>query len=178
MCIVLRDGARYSGVVSERPALQLFEDARGVEGMNAQLRLDDPAAPSWICYLWLGTWHGWKPCPCADWGDRLRAGSPQGVQIRSHVARVLFTHAHLGHRGVRLDRMRMHDPAHEIVGRVEQFTRNEPSRAEIRQRRPHQPARVVHAGDLVTAAATVAAQRGRAACGVAAGLVPGRRSTR
>lgn len=54
VCIVLRDGARYSGVVSERPALQLFEDAHGVEGMNAQVRLDDPAAPTWTRYLWLG----------------------------------------------------------------------------------------------------------------------------
>ena len=38
----------------ERPALQLFDDADGVQGFNAMLRLDDPSAPDGTTYLWLG----------------------------------------------------------------------------------------------------------------------------
>lgn len=52
--VILRDGEEISGTVTERPALQLYEDARGVEGFNAELRLDDPQAPPWEAYIWLG----------------------------------------------------------------------------------------------------------------------------
>jgi hypothetical protein len=52
--VVLRNGDNLRGTVTERPALQLYEDARGVEGFNAELRLDDPQAPPWQAYVWLG----------------------------------------------------------------------------------------------------------------------------
>jgi hypothetical protein len=52
--VILRNGEILSGTVTERPALQLYEDARGVEGFNAELRLDDPRAPPWQAYVWLG----------------------------------------------------------------------------------------------------------------------------
>lgn len=47
------DGQVITGTVAERPALQLFQDARGNEGFNAVVRVDDPAAPPWTDYLWL-----------------------------------------------------------------------------------------------------------------------------
>jgi hypothetical protein len=47
------NGDVVSGTVTERPALQLYEDLSGAEGLNAELRLDDPAAAASI-YLWLG----------------------------------------------------------------------------------------------------------------------------
>ena len=52
--VILRDGEEITGTVTERPALQLYEDARGVEGFNAELRLDDPHAPPWEAFVWLG----------------------------------------------------------------------------------------------------------------------------
>ena len=52
--VILRNGDVISGTVTERPALQLYEDARGVEGFNAELRLDGPQAPPWQAYVWLG----------------------------------------------------------------------------------------------------------------------------
>ena len=52
--VILRDGDEIRGTVTERPALQLYEDARGVEGFNAELRLDDPQSPPWLAYVWLG----------------------------------------------------------------------------------------------------------------------------
>jgi len=52
--VTLCNGDIIAGTVTERPALQLYEDARGVEGFNAQLRLDDPQAPPWEAYVWLG----------------------------------------------------------------------------------------------------------------------------
>jgi Protein of unknown function (DUF3247) len=48
-----REGSIVCGTVTERPALQLFEDARGDEGINAVVRLDDPQVPPWTIYLWL-----------------------------------------------------------------------------------------------------------------------------
>ncbi|HEY0179076.1 MAG TPA: DUF3247 family protein, partial [Dokdonella sp.] len=48
-----RDGAEILGVVTERPAVQLFQDADGIEGVNAFVRLDDPDAPPWSAYIWL-----------------------------------------------------------------------------------------------------------------------------
>jgi len=52
--ITMQCGAIISGTVAERPAAQLFEDASGAAGMNAQLRIDDPVAPSCTTYVWLG----------------------------------------------------------------------------------------------------------------------------
>src|SRR5690349_12419613 len=52
--VVLRNGDVFSGTVTERPALQLYENAEGLEGFNAELRLDDPRAPPWQAYVWLG----------------------------------------------------------------------------------------------------------------------------
>jgi hypothetical protein len=54
--VVCRDGSRYTGMVGERPAMQLFfDDADGddAEGMNAVLRLEDPTAPEGSRSLWL-----------------------------------------------------------------------------------------------------------------------------
>ncbi|HZP67494.1 MAG TPA: DUF3247 family protein [Rudaea sp.] len=52
--IVVRNGDVITGCVTERPALQLYEDPAGNEGFNAEVRIDDPAAPPWTVYLWLG----------------------------------------------------------------------------------------------------------------------------
>lgn len=52
--ITMQDGAIITGTVTVRPAAQQFEDASGAAGMNAQVRLDDPATPAWAAYLWLG----------------------------------------------------------------------------------------------------------------------------
>ena len=52
--VVLQNGDVLSGTVTERPALQLYENALGAEGFNAELRLDDPRAPPWHAYVWLG----------------------------------------------------------------------------------------------------------------------------
>ena len=51
--IHLYDGTVYTGTVVERPALQQFSDADGVSGINAEVRLDDPAAPAWQVDVWL-----------------------------------------------------------------------------------------------------------------------------
>jgi hypothetical protein len=51
--ITMCNGDVVSGTVTERPALQLYEDVSGAEGLNAELRLDDPAVPASI-YVWLG----------------------------------------------------------------------------------------------------------------------------
>ncbi|MHB8448492.1 MAG: DUF3247 family protein [Rudaea sp.] len=53
--IRMKGGEIVIGTVTERPAAQLFEDATGAAGMNAQVRLDDPTAPAWTRYLWLGS---------------------------------------------------------------------------------------------------------------------------
>ncbi len=52
--ITQRNGEVFTGTVTERPALQVFETCDGGVGLNAQVRLDDPAAPPWTVYLWLG----------------------------------------------------------------------------------------------------------------------------
>jgi hypothetical protein len=52
--ITMQNGDIIAGTVTERPAAQLFEDASGATGMNAQVRLDDPTAPAWKAYLLLG----------------------------------------------------------------------------------------------------------------------------
>lgn len=53
--ITMQNGDIIVGTVTERPAAQLFEDASGATGMNAQVRLDDPTAPAWTAYPWLGS---------------------------------------------------------------------------------------------------------------------------
>jgi len=52
--VTMCNGDVVSGTVTERPAVQLYEDASGAAGVNAELRLDDPAAPAWSLYVWLG----------------------------------------------------------------------------------------------------------------------------
>lgn len=52
--ITTRDGDVITGTVTERPATQIFRGPDGSEGVNALVRLDDPAAPPWNVYLWLG----------------------------------------------------------------------------------------------------------------------------
>ena len=52
--ITMCNGDVVAGTVSERPALQLYEDASGAQGVNAELHLDDPAVPAWSLYVWLG----------------------------------------------------------------------------------------------------------------------------
>lgn len=51
--IVERNGQVLTGTVVERPAMQVFEDGDGREGLNAVVRIDDPAAPPWDADLWL-----------------------------------------------------------------------------------------------------------------------------
>jgi hypothetical protein len=54
--VTCKDGSSHTGVVGERPILQLFFDDRGgddAEGMNAVVRLEDPAAPDGSRTLWL-----------------------------------------------------------------------------------------------------------------------------
>jgi hypothetical protein len=60
--IVLREGDTIEGTVVERPALQLFEDADGTQGMNAMLRLDVPSLPPpSTTYVWLSEVRGVEP---------------------------------------------------------------------------------------------------------------------
>lgn len=51
--VAIATGQVLTGVVIERPAVQLFENADGVEGFNGVLRLDDPVAPPWSADVWL-----------------------------------------------------------------------------------------------------------------------------
>lgn len=51
--IVERNGQVLTGTVVERPAMQVFEDGDGREGLNAVVRIEDPAAPPWDADLWL-----------------------------------------------------------------------------------------------------------------------------
>lgn len=51
--IVERNGQVLTGTVIERPAMQVFEDVHGKEGLNAVVRIDDPSAPPWNAELWL-----------------------------------------------------------------------------------------------------------------------------
>ncbi|MBD9370712.1 DUF3247 family protein [Xanthomonas sp. XNM01] len=49
----LDDGMTVAGVVAVRPALQVVRDARGEQGFNALLRLDDMANPEHSHWIWL-----------------------------------------------------------------------------------------------------------------------------
>ncbi|MBN8726346.1 MAG: DUF3247 family protein [Xanthomonadales bacterium] len=51
--ITLHDGHVVTGVVTVRPALQLYKDADEDEGFNGELRLEDPRQPSWGLDIWL-----------------------------------------------------------------------------------------------------------------------------
>lgn len=51
--IVQQDGARFDGVISERPNVQVFRDARENEGINALVRLERPDDPDWHRWVWL-----------------------------------------------------------------------------------------------------------------------------
>ncbi|MEL1265780.1 DUF3247 family protein [Pseudoxanthomonas putridarboris] len=49
----LTDGSRVTGTVSTRPSMQTFRNAKGVEGTNAGVRIDDRAHPEKAHYLWI-----------------------------------------------------------------------------------------------------------------------------
>lgn len=51
--LTLVDGRSISGVVTVRPTPQTFRDAKGDEGANSLLRLDDLQQPGHSHYLWL-----------------------------------------------------------------------------------------------------------------------------
>jgi len=51
--IVDRSGAVVSGIVSERPVLQLFQTIDGVEGANAIVRIEHPDTQATDDYVWL-----------------------------------------------------------------------------------------------------------------------------
>ena len=49
----LVDGGSITGVVTTRPAVQLFRGPDGGEGFNAVVRIDDHKRPDVTHYLWL-----------------------------------------------------------------------------------------------------------------------------
>ncbi|GAB2536571.1 DUF3247 family protein [Rhodanobacter koreensis] len=51
--IVLKDGSVCEGVVSVRPSMQVLRDHAGREGVNAEVRLERPQAPTWNHSIWL-----------------------------------------------------------------------------------------------------------------------------
>jgi hypothetical protein len=51
--VTLRNGDVISGIVTERPATQVFEDPAGNQGINSVVCLDDPSAPVWQVFVWL-----------------------------------------------------------------------------------------------------------------------------
>ncbi|KLJ01977.1 DUF3247 family protein [Luteimonas sp. FCS-9] len=52
--VTIADGTQVEGVVSARPALEVFRTADGAEGHNALLRLDDLEDPAVPHYVWVG----------------------------------------------------------------------------------------------------------------------------
>ncbi len=53
VAILLKDGSRCEGIISTRPNVQVFRDEDGVEGLNAELRLEQPGKPLEGRQLWL-----------------------------------------------------------------------------------------------------------------------------
>jgi hypothetical protein len=51
--LVLKDGRSCDGVVSMRPNVQIFRDAREREGLNARVQLQRPDVPGWSRHVWL-----------------------------------------------------------------------------------------------------------------------------
>jgi len=51
--LLLNDGSSCDGVVSVRPSVQVFRDAQGREGINAEVQLERPDAPAWHQRVWL-----------------------------------------------------------------------------------------------------------------------------
>jgi len=51
--ITLRDGDVYTGTVTERPAVMIFDDSQGNCGVNGLVRFDTPESPPSDTYLWL-----------------------------------------------------------------------------------------------------------------------------
>ena len=50
---LLDDGSSCDGVVSVRPSVQVFRDPQGREGLNAEVQLERPDAPTWHQRVWL-----------------------------------------------------------------------------------------------------------------------------
>lgn len=51
--ITLENGEIFTGIVAERPSMQVFEDSVGAEGLNGLVRIENAAAPSGSIYVWL-----------------------------------------------------------------------------------------------------------------------------
>jgi len=51
--ITLRDGDTFSGTVTERPAVMMFDDINGQCGINGLVRVDTPESPPSDAYFWL-----------------------------------------------------------------------------------------------------------------------------
>lgn len=51
--LLLHDGSSCDGVVSVRPSVQVFRDPEGREGVNAEVQLERPDAPTWHQRVWL-----------------------------------------------------------------------------------------------------------------------------
>ena len=51
--LLLKDGSSCDGVVSTRPNVQVFRDAKEREGINATVQLERPDVPEWRRQVWL-----------------------------------------------------------------------------------------------------------------------------
>jgi len=51
--VTFHDGGTVTGIVTVRPAIQLYKDANEDEGFNGELRLENPRQPSWERDIWL-----------------------------------------------------------------------------------------------------------------------------
>lgn len=49
----LKHGGACDGVISERPNVQVFRDPGEQEGINGEVQLERPEAPSWHRWVWL-----------------------------------------------------------------------------------------------------------------------------
>lgn len=51
--VTLDNGDMITGVIAERPNVQVFEDGAGTEGLNGLVRIESAAAPHGSVYIWL-----------------------------------------------------------------------------------------------------------------------------
>jgi len=52
--LLMDSGPAMAGTVTERPTIQIFENAKGNQGVNAMLRLDVDEVRGDSEYIWLG----------------------------------------------------------------------------------------------------------------------------
>src|SRR5690242_12238980 len=107
------------------------------------------------CYLERSQHNGVLCDLCVLCGSRSSVSPSQCVQVSSDVAAVLLSYAHLRHHSVRFNLARVLNPAHQILRRVGQLTRDELAIADAVQRRPNQAMRARHSVDGVTRIAAV-----------------------